>query len=83
MYKFPSLVAGSRADLYHGGGQTDSPRAAGGAHHRHRVGGKKRGSPRVGGAPGTAFESVGAKQAAPEQGSSDRLAKRTRVRSKM
>jgi hypothetical protein len=38
---------------------------------------------KLAGRSGTAFESTGTKRAAPEQSSSDRLAKRSRVHSKM
>jgi hypothetical protein len=47
-YTFLSSLAGPRTDRDFGGGQKISPRAVGGAQHRCRGGGSKRGSPRAG-----------------------------------
>jgi hypothetical protein len=70
---FPCHRRVTRTYLCHGGGQKDSPRAAGGAQRHHQGGGKKCGRPRFG----------WHQACSPEQGSSDCPAKRSRVRSKM
>jgi hypothetical protein len=70
---FPRRRRGPRAILCHGGGRKDIPRAAGEQSAAVEAVGRSDG----------ALVSVGTKRAAPEQGSSDRPVKRSRVRSKL
>jgi hypothetical protein len=79
----PLCRQGSGTGLRRGRGREDKTQGAKGAQHHPRSSGEKWTSTRVSRALGAAFESVGAKRTAPEQGLSDRPVKRARVCSRM